>query len=128
MGNNNIEIYFNIQNFFPVFLIILSMRKLIHEDIKRSIHSFLPGANVILFGSRARGEASVSSDVDLLIVTDQDLDSKSKLGYEKNIRKQLTHDFETPFDIILQTRNEWAEKKLLLGHIVYYATKEGITL
>ncbi|MDZ4070997.1 MAG: nucleotidyltransferase domain-containing protein [Sediminibacterium sp.] len=104
------------------------MRKLIHEDIKRSIHSFLPGANVILFGSRARGEASVSSDVDLLIVTDQDLDSKSKLGYEKNIRKQLTHDFETPFDIILQTRNEWAEKKLLLGHIVYYATKEGITL
>lgn len=104
------------------------MRKLVLADVKRSIHSFLPGASIILFGSRARGEASAYSDVDLLIVTDKDMDSRSKLGYEKNIRQQLTYDFETPFDIILQTRNEWAEKKQLLGHIVYYATKEGIPL
>jgi predicted nucleotidyltransferase len=98
------------------------------DQIKGTILQFLPGSSVLLFGSRARGEGAVSSDFDLLIITDSVMDHKAKLGYEKDIRKSLTHSFKKPFDIIVQTRKEWQEKKNLLGHIVYYATKEGVEI
>lgn len=39
---------------------------------KRAIRAIDPTADVILFGSRARGEAEEDSDYDLLILTDGD--------------------------------------------------------
>ena len=38
------------------------------EEAARRIRAAAPGAQVILFGSRARGEARADSDVDLLVV------------------------------------------------------------
>ncbi len=56
------------------------------------------------------------------------MDQPTKMEYEKSIRKVLTALFELPFDIIVQTRDEWNEKKTMLGHIIYYATKEGVEI
>ena len=51
--------------------------------IKNTIHKFLPGAKVLLFGSKIRGEETLDSDIDLLVVTDEQLSPHSKMDFEK---------------------------------------------
>lgn len=64
--------------------------------IKNTIHGFLPGAKVLLFGSRVRGEETAGSDIDLLGITEELLNPRSKTEYEKKIRQQLTQLFAQP--------------------------------
>lgn len=52
---------------------------------KRTIRTIDPTADVILFGSRARGDADDDSDYDLLILTDGD----SSLKREDSFRQSL---------------------------------------
>ena len=52
---------------------------------KRTIRAMDPTADLILFGSRARGDAEADSDYDLLILTDGD----SGLKREDSFRRSL---------------------------------------
>lgn len=97
-------------------------------QIKDSILQLLPDAGIVLFGSRARGEATINSDVDLLIIVDKEFNGNEKLNLEKTIRRELTAQYKLAFDIIVQSKKVAAQKKKLLGHIVYYAMKEGVLL
>jgi len=100
----------------------------IHDTIKSMVNSFLPNAQVLLFGSRARGEFSEDSDYDLLIITQETFDPRTKMNWESKIRKALVNTLNMPFDIIIQSKKEVSEKKKLSGHIVYYAMKEAVEI
>jgi predicted nucleotidyltransferase len=104
------------------------MTKQIHHTIKSLVNSFLPNAQVLLFGSRARGEFSSDSDYDLLIVTNETFAPRVKMNWESKIRKALVNKLNLPFDIIIQSKKEVSEKKDLSGHIVYYAMKEAVEI
>jgi len=54
------------------------------QEIKRRVSAVVPTAEVLLYGSYARGEQGPESDIDLLILVD-----KSKVSYED--RKSITY-------------------------------------
>lgn len=104
------------------------MSKQIQDTIKSMVNSFLPNAQVLLFGSRARGEFSLDSDYDLLVITQETFAPRTKMNWESKIRKALVNELNMPFDVVIQSEEEVSEKKNLAGHIVYYAMKEAVEI
>jgi predicted nucleotidyltransferase len=107
--------------------LIMSKQQTLHS-IKSTVGSFLPDAKVLLFGSRARGQATNDSDYDLLIVTNDTFAPRIKMDWESKIRKALVSALKAPFDVIIASKREVDEKKDLTGHIVQYAVREGVEI
>lgn len=97
------------------------------EIIKRTAHDFLPDAEVLLFGSRARNEDSSDSDYDILLITNRNLSPKEKLPIRTEIRKSLLL-IGIRSDILIQSKLEVDKKKKLPGHIVRKILREAILL
>ena len=98
------------------------------DTIKKIVDSFLPGSQVLLFGSRATGKERADSDFDLLVVADDMFSPRDKMNWESKIRKALVYALNAPFDVLLQSKSEVDEKRKLNGHIIYYAMKDAIEL
>ena len=98
------------------------------DVIKSTVDLFLPGSQVLLFGSRATGKENIDSDYDLLIITQDIFSPQEKMNWENKIRKALVYSLNAPFDVILQSASEVDEKKNLAGHIVHYAMMDTIEL
>ena len=96
--------------------------------IKSTVHAFLPGAQVLLFGSRARGSNTKHSDYDILVITQQAYAPGEKINWESKISKALVNLLRAPFDVILQSNEEINLRKNSKGHIVYYAFKDAVEL
>jgi predicted nucleotidyltransferase len=62
--------------------------KLFHEitsKVKQTVKEFDPNAEVILFGSRARGDYKKDSDWDFLILTDRNVNEPLKTVFRGNL-------------------------------------------
>lgn len=68
----------------------------IAEEVKIAVREFDPTAEVVLFGSRARGDARSDSDYDFLVLLNVPLDFRLK----GNILDTL-YDIELAFDCVL---------------------------
>lgn len=76
------------------------------EQVKHTIHEIEPGAEIILYGSRSRGESVPESDWDFLILVDGSVDDKRT----DNIRHRLYEiEWESGEIIssIIRNRDEW---------------------
>jgi predicted nucleotidyltransferase len=101
--------------------------KEIIEIIKQTSREYLPDAEVFLFGSRARKNASSDSDYDILLITNVELLPKDKLPIRTKIRKSLL-TIGIRSDILIQSKTEVEIKKNLPGHIVRKILREAILL
>lgn len=94
--------------------------------IKQNISDIDPNAQVILFGSRARGDETTESDWDLLILTDYPID----LEKERKFRNHL-YDLELetgePFSLFAFSKNEWNTKQRITPFYMN-VIKDGISL
>jgi predicted nucleotidyltransferase len=97
------------------------------DVIKKTVRSFLPDAEVLLFGSHARKDEKSDSDYDKLLITNKSLTPKEKLPLKTNIRKALLI-VGLRSDILIQSKTEVDQKKKLPGHIVRRIMREAITL
>lgn len=95
--------------------------------IKRSVKELLPESRIVLFGSRARRDNSITSDYDFLIITKESLDVLEKRFLKASLRKKLA-GFKIPADILIESEQEISLKKDLNGHIVKTALSEGVTI
>ena len=99
----------------------------IRELIKKTAEQFLPGSEVVLFGSRARNDASLESDYDTLIIINEILSPRDKLPLRTKIRKALLAE-GIRSDILIQSREEIEIKRSLPGHIIRSILKDAIYL
>jgi predicted nucleotidyltransferase len=97
------------------------------DVIKTTARSYLPDAEILLFGSRARKEELPDSDYDILLITNNTFTPKEKLSLRTKIRKALLL-LGVRSDILIQSRSEVDQKKNLPGHIVRGIIREAIIL
>ena len=98
--------------------IVLSKIKTLVKDIDRH-------ADIILYGSRARGDEHPDSDWDILIL----VNSKTDLDYERIFRHRL-YEIELEKDIIIGPlilpRDEWENKRYKNHPIHERIDEEGV--
>lgn len=95
--------------------------KSLKEEIKKRLLAKFDLEKIILFGSHARGEANIYSDVDLLIITKN---VKNRLKLIDKIDGSL-EGLKLARDIIVISNKEYESEKMIPGTIARYAYKEG---
>ncbi len=94
------------------------------EQIKKVVKIIIEGykpRKIILFGSYAYGQPTKDSDLDLLIIKDDDLP-----GIQRNRRvRNILKDFSIPIDVIVKSSQEFDLLKDVIGTVVYPANKYG---
>lgn len=98
----------------------MTTAEIIPTMVDRIVGQFQP-TSILLFGSRARGDASESSDVDLLVVL-KEVPDKRQATIE--IRRSLS-DLPVSKDIVVATQDEVAKRGHVVGTIIHAALREG---
>lgn len=80
---------------------------------------------VILFGSVARGEAGPDSDIDLLVVLDDDA-PKEKVSIRAGHEARLL--YRRPADVIPFRESTYRRKSRIAGTLAYEAASAGIVV
>ena len=88
--------------------------------VDRIVKRFCP-AGILLFGSQARGDARKWSDVDLMVIMDENVDRRQTAI---EIRR-LLRDLPVSKDIIVTTHDEIRRKKHIVGTLIHAALRDG---
>jgi predicted nucleotidyltransferase len=110
----------------------MSLKKPATDDtigsIVRTIAQAADVEQVILFGSRARGDARPDSDVDLLVV------ESKPFGRTRSRRREVARllmalaGFPVAKDILVYDSVEVKERSACINHVVAHALREGKVL
>ena len=103
-----------------------SKTEYISRLIRNSVSLVDPKAEVILYGSRARGDERLDSDWDILILTDYLID----IQIEREFRDKI-YDLELEtgesFSVFAYSKSDWKNKQRITP-FYQNVTQEGITL
>ena len=83
---------------------------------------------VILFGSRARGDATAGSDVDLIVIESMPFGAGRSRGVEETRLWRALAKFRVPKDILVYSREEVDYWRDSLNHVLARALREGKVL
>lgn len=103
----------------------MNRQKLLAE-LKALILKDYPSTKIILYGSRSRGDYKLSSDWDILIVINDDLQEREKIEIQNKI-----YDIELKtgdiINSIIHTEREWYNPLMQATPFFANVKKEGIT-
>jgi uncharacterized protein len=91
------------------------------EEAGRRLAAAAPEAAVILFGSRARGDSTPDSDLDLLVI-EPDFEAR---GEEYGRLRRELRGLGVPIDLILYRKREADERAAVPGTFLHGALAEG---
>lgn len=95
------------------------------EEITRRLTAAAPGAKVILFGSRARGQERPDSDVDLLVIEPEEVvKPRAESG---RLRREL-RGLGVGFDLLVMSANYVEEWGHFEGSLLSEVLAEGRVL
>ena len=97
------------------------------KQVEQQIHSIVPDAEVILYGSRARGDGGPASDWDFLILVDQPVD-RDRVVELKNHLYDLELETDTVLTSIVRTRDEWNSPRYSVLPFKHNVEQEGFSL
>ncbi len=91
------------------------------REIAQRIGLLFGPREIILFGSYARGEQTVDSDIDLLVIFPHAVD---KADEAVKIRRAIGR-IDAGVDVVVSSVDEVAEWEGVKGTLYYYARREG---
>ena len=98
---------------------------LVPAELLDPVVAYFRPRRVILFGSRARGEAGLDSDIDLLVVVDDDTPAE-KLTAEAGYASR--ESYRMPADVIPCREATFRRKSRIAGTLPYTAAQEGVVI
>jgi predicted nucleotidyltransferase len=107
------------------------MAELTQQALEDMVQVIVEAANpeqIILFGSRSRGESRVGSDIDLLIVESDPFDEKRSRRKEMARLWRALASFPFAKDILVYSRDEVVYWRSSLNNVVARALREGKVL
>jgi len=98
----------------------------IRRLIREYVNSVDSKAEVILYGSRARGDERADSDWDILILTDYPVDLVTEEKFRDKLY-DLELEIDEPLSVFIYSKNEWKRRQRITP---FYknVNKEGIAL
>ena len=98
------------------------------ERMVQAIVDEVDPEQVILFGSRARGDAGADSDVDLIVIESAPFGEHRDRGVEETrLWRALAH-FHVPKDLLVYSRDEVEYWRDSLNNVLARALREGRVL
>ena len=94
--------------------------------IRANINQIDPIADVILYGSRARGDSHEGSDWDLLILTNYTVGLKKESEFRDNLY-DLELETGEPFSVFVYSKKEWTTK-YHFSSFYHNVLEEGVQL
>lgn len=102
-------------------------KQILAEIIKAIIQEINP-EQIFLFGSHARGDAKIDSDLDLLIVESEPFrHGRNRRQEIARVRKALSR-FRIPKDILIYSKTEVMNWHNSVNHIIAHYLREGKVL
>ncbi len=95
------------------------------SELLRSVVAYFNPRRVIVFGSRARGDAHADSDIDLLVVVDDETPPE-KLTLDAGFRSALS--FPRAADVIPCRARTFERRKQIVGTLCFTADGEGVVV
>jgi predicted nucleotidyltransferase len=96
-------------------------------DLKKIVESHVPDAEVILYGSAARGTREPDSDYDVLVLTPRKLSSKEEEELDAAVY-HLQLEREVVLSAMVYAQTEWTHPIVLASPYRKNVIKDGIAL
>ncbi len=111
----------------PTKLGVIDVDQIARDIINATVAAVAP-ERIVLFGSRARGDAGPDSDLDLLVVArDSFTPQHTRQGELRRIRQAL-RAFRLPVDVLLYSSDEIDAWRKSPNHVIARSLREGITV
>lgn len=111
---------------FCIFVIMNKTSEHIRKLIRSNIAEIDPAAQVILYGSRARGDARKDSDWDILVLTNYPVDFRKEKLFRDHLY-ELEIQTGEPLSIFVYSLLDWNTKQRISPYF-HNITKQGILL
>ena len=102
-------------------------RKKLLSQVKSAVREVEPTAEVILYGSRARGEAGPESDWDFLVLVDGRVDENRK-DLVRHRLYEIEWDCDEVISAIVHDREQWHTPRYQIVPLHQNVQQEGIVL
>lgn len=97
------------------------------EELKRHIQEKVPGSQIILFGSKARGDFEEFSDIDLLVIV-PDTNTGAIEQEILDVQYETELKYDVIFGIVIESRSFWDSSRAKAMPFHWNVDKEGVTV
>ena len=98
---------------------------LVPRDLLDRVVSYFRPVRVLLFGSRARREATADSDTDLMVILDDDAPAHHatlQAGWEAR------RGYDEPADVIPVRQSAYQRRAKIVGTLAYEVSQDGVSV
>jgi len=99
--------------------------------IRETVHSVMPDSlisQIIVFGSMSRGDANADSDIDICIITYEDVTYDDAKTYRGKMNRIFAFKHRVSTDILLKSSKELERYRNVVGAIENEIIRDGVVL